>query len=263
MLKLFISHASEDEELARKIVVLISTALLLRADSIRCTSVDGYRLPAGADTNDQLRQEVLDSAAFIGILSHASMHSTWVLFELGARWGAGKNLIPLIAHGALMSLIDGPISGLNVIRADSRDQLHQLVGDLSGQLNIQPQSPAAYGRVLEDVLSHQPAKPVNTPAADSPPITVVRNSSKFEVARNQSVIDDLSGASVGLLHINSSTNSAHLKIALPGKEAIVFSEMTAGHVWSFEADGTAYRMYLTSVNFANYSATFEVRKLSK
>src|SRR5437762_5967682 len=90
MLKLFISHSSDDSELARRVVVLVSTALNLPAVAIRCTSVDGHRLPAGANTNDQLRQEVHDSVAFIGIVSQSSIRSMYVLFELGARWGAGE-----------------------------------------------------------------------------------------------------------------------------------------------------------------------------
>ena len=40
--RLFVSHAADDAELARRIVVLLSTALALPGKAIRCTSVDGY-----------------------------------------------------------------------------------------------------------------------------------------------------------------------------------------------------------------------------
>jgi hypothetical protein len=73
----------------------------------------------------------------------------YVLFELGARWGAGKNLIPLVAP---MSTLGGPLSGLNALRADVSAQLHQLVQDLGRQLSITPQSPAVFDRALQDVL---------------------------------------------------------------------------------------------------------------
>jgi hypothetical protein len=59
-------------------------------------SIDGYRLPGGADTDIQLRQEVHEADAFIGVISSHSISSLYVAFELGARWGAGRPLIPLI-----------------------------------------------------------------------------------------------------------------------------------------------------------------------
>lgn len=93
----FISHSSEDAGLAAQVVDLLRSALNLQAARVRCTSVDGYRLAAGADSDEQLRNEALDAIVFIGILSPLSMASAYVLFELGARWGAKKPIVPLLA----------------------------------------------------------------------------------------------------------------------------------------------------------------------
>src|SRR5688572_19277140 len=97
MVDVFISHSSQDSQLARQVVDLLRSSLNLRAQQIRCTSVDGYRLPAGANTDQQLREEALAARAFIGIISPFSLTSAYVLFELGARWGAGQPLFPLLA----------------------------------------------------------------------------------------------------------------------------------------------------------------------
>src|SRR5262245_7038271 len=116
-IRLFISHSSADVTLARQVVDLFRSSLNLRATEIRCTSVDGYRLPGGANTNAQLRLEVHDAQVLIGIISAASLTSQYVLFELGARWGAGRPLIPLLAPGTPTSVLDGPLSVLNAINA--------------------------------------------------------------------------------------------------------------------------------------------------
>jgi hypothetical protein len=261
-LQLFISHASDDRELARKVVALVSTALNLPATTIRCTSVDGYRLAAGANTNEQLRQEVHDSVAFIGIVSQASIRSMYVLFELGARWGAGKNLIPLIAHGVPMSILSGPISGLNALRAENSAQLHQLVDDLGRQLSIRPQSPAVFDRALQDVVATPATGSAGSPTSQAGSQSVVAAAgipSKLEVHKNHSAIDELTGASVALLKV-SIDRIVELKITLPGKETEVFHDITAGHIWKFESHGVPHRMQLTQVNYTKESVFLDVRK---
>jgi hypothetical protein len=87
---LFISHSSGDLAIIEPLVGLLRSALAISPDSLRCTSLDGYRLPGGASIDEQLRREVHDAEAFVGLISHRSLQSMYVLFELGARWGAGK-----------------------------------------------------------------------------------------------------------------------------------------------------------------------------
>ena len=84
MIKLFISHSSDDTELATLLVQLLATALVMKSQDIRCTSVDGYRLPGGADADEQLRDEAWSAECFLGIISSQSLASAYVLFELGA-----------------------------------------------------------------------------------------------------------------------------------------------------------------------------------
>ena len=88
----FISHSSADGETAAALVRLLRSALNLTPPDIRCTSVEGYRLPAGAPTDLQLREEIIAAAAMIGLISPGGMSSAYVPFELGARWGAKRYL---------------------------------------------------------------------------------------------------------------------------------------------------------------------------
>lgn len=159
MIDVFVSHSSQDQTLAKRLVDLFRSALTLRADQIRCTSVDGYRLPVGSDSDEQLRQEILGARAFVGILSPSSLASAYVLFELGARWGAGKQLAPVLAPATTPRDLRGPIAGLNSLRSDSSEQLHQLVQDLGSVLGIPPEAPQVYGPSVDSVLAIAHAAP--------------------------------------------------------------------------------------------------------
>lgn len=151
-IRIFISHSSEDKELAAAVVGLLQSALALPAASIRCTSVDGYGLPAGADTAYEIRQEVLSAPVLVGLVSSNSLRSAYVLFELGARWGRGKPL-PVLSAETSPGHLRGPLSGLNALSAANRAHLQQLVADLGRLLDIVPQPPATYALQIEVVLS--------------------------------------------------------------------------------------------------------------
>jgi len=147
----FISHSGKDEALALALIELLRAALGLRDEQIRCTSVDGYRLEAGANTNEQLKLEVRNAKAFIGLITPYSMASAYVLFELGARWGANLHMIPVLA-GVEPDALEGPLKGINAISAKNISQLHQLVQNLGTRLSLPMQAAASYTRYAENVI---------------------------------------------------------------------------------------------------------------
>lgn len=159
MIKLFISHSSLDLVVIEPLVELLKNAIDLPAREIRCTSLDGYRLPAGADMDELVRTEVQDAHIFIGLISRASVGSMYVAFELGARWGLRKPLIPLLAPGASTRLLGGPLMGLNALRLDSVSQIHQLVSELARELGKTPVSAAVYQKYIDSILSASVSKP--------------------------------------------------------------------------------------------------------
>ena len=152
-MQVFISHSSKDEVVAKRLVALLKAALNLPPSGIRCTSVDGHRLEVGADTESQLRRELIETRSFIGIISKSSMISAWVLFELGARWGAGKHLAPVLAPGAQVGLLKGPLSGLNALKCSSPAQLHQLIANIGRHLGITPNCPDSYQEQIDELAN--------------------------------------------------------------------------------------------------------------
>jgi hypothetical protein len=191
-IRVFISHASEDVPLAKALIELLRAALNLEAKAIRCTGVNGFRLSGGADTNEQLRIEVHESDTFIGIVSDKSLRSLYVLFELGARWGVRKTLIPLLAPGTPTSVLGGPLAGLNALRSDDRSQLLQLIDEVAEALSISTESGAVYQDKLDAVLAVPPS-PVEL---DEPPPSGVSRALSFE---DRSAVATLGDAAKELL----------------------------------------------------------------
>lgn len=152
-LSLFISHSSKDEKLAAVLVELIRGALNLPAQQIRCTSVNGYRLPIGTPTEERLRDEVHQASAFIGLITPSSIESAYVMFELGARWGAKLHLAPLLGAGANSSYLRGPLGSLNALNCEDAAQVHQMINDLCHVLGVQGQNqPAVYQRYVDELV---------------------------------------------------------------------------------------------------------------
>lgn len=153
MIKVLISHSSKDKQLAEAIINLLIKGLSLSPREIRCTSIDGYRLPCGVKTDEQLRREVCSCEVLLGVISLYALDSLYVLFELGARWGAGGHLLPLLAPGVSPEILKGPLSAFNALSCNNASQLHQLIEDLSKCLGISANSPAVYQKDIDIVSS--------------------------------------------------------------------------------------------------------------
>jgi hypothetical protein len=148
----FVSHSSRDSELARALVDLLRAALNIPAHAIRCTSLDGYRLPLGVSTDSRLRDELIQAKSFIGILTPSSLYSTYVLFEIGARWGAKLNILPVSAAGLDAEKLSGPLRGINVLALGNTANAHQLIQELASELGLDAQPAASYVRQLQAVV---------------------------------------------------------------------------------------------------------------
>jgi hypothetical protein len=146
-----ISHSSQDEALATALIDLLKSAIGLVARQIRCSSVDGYRLPVGVNSEDRLRKEVNAANVVIGLITPNSLTSDFVMFELGARWGSRLFLAPLLA-GVNANDLKQPLSLLNTLSAHNESQLCQLVDNIAAQLGITLQSAASYVRDVRTVM---------------------------------------------------------------------------------------------------------------
>ena len=150
---IFVSHSSKDAKIAKSLVLLLRAALNIPANRIRCTSVDGYRLRGGAHTDHELRRELRDAKVFVGLITRRSIQSTYVLFELGARWGGELPIVPMLVTSIDQDLMRGPLGGFNALACDSRSQIHQLVDDITVHLGVTSESAASYQDYVDEVIT--------------------------------------------------------------------------------------------------------------
>ena len=148
----FISHSSKDFEIAKPLIDLLQKALHLRSVDIRCTSVDGYGMPGGVSNDERLRAEVHDAQLLIGLITPNSLGSAYVFFELGARWGAEKPMIPLLASGVTPEQLGGPLSGINALDSRVGGQVYQLLEDAAKYLNLDLDKTSSYVAAVNELV---------------------------------------------------------------------------------------------------------------
>lgn len=161
-IRVFVSHAESDGDLVDSFVELLRSAMDIRHEEIRCTSVDGYRLPTGTEIDPQLRDEIVGAKVFAALLTPTSLQSEYVWFELGARWGHGASLLSLLAMGAEPSSLCGPLKGF-AARKSASGEIYQFLGDVARELGLQLHDPHVYQKQFKvfeaaanpDVATHK------------------------------------------------------------------------------------------------------------
>lgn len=149
---IFVSHSSKDHELTRAIVDLLTCALTMSQDEIRCTSLPGYKLPAGIPIEEQLRAEVLDSTTLIALVTPNSIRSSYVLFEIGARWGRKLHYFPVFAAGATPHDVNDWLRGINGTDCNDKTDLLALIPVIAKAVGRTAAQPNVYFHHIERVV---------------------------------------------------------------------------------------------------------------
>ncbi len=107
----------------------------------------------------------------MGSFGKCGLKSMYVLFELGARWGAGKPLIPLLAPGISAEILEGPISNINALTCSSAADLHSLVEQAAETISVKPEPASGYQNELEIVTALPQATPAAPPQVTTPQVS--------------------------------------------------------------------------------------------
>jgi hypothetical protein len=139
---------------------------------IRCTSIRGYELVAGSSIELELREEINSSRLFFGLLTPNSLQSTYVLFELGARWGIRKPWFLMFARGATVADLGGPLPAYHIAKSETEEDIVRMLEQVAKLLGVIPQNLSIVQQDLRRAveLAKSPATPTRnkteTPAPD-------------------------------------------------------------------------------------------------
>lgn len=150
-ISVFISHSSKDASIAALIAKLCKDALNLRSEQIRCTSVAGYKLPAGTKASSQLRRESVESFVMIAVISADSIQSVFSVFEMGARWGAERPLIPIAVPGFKLNELPKPLDELSALSCGNESDLLQLVRNIAEKLGVLSEPTETYLKSIQEI----------------------------------------------------------------------------------------------------------------
>jgi hypothetical protein len=139
-IRLFISHAHADADVASELVDVITSNLEVPGGELRCTSLPGYQLDLGAMAPDILRRELGSARCVIALLTPNSLGNDWVLFELGATWANTGASIPLLAGGPQDKDIPGPLRGAAGGQLTAPATIDRLLDQLARVLGWTPRS---------------------------------------------------------------------------------------------------------------------------
>lgn len=151
--RIFISHSAADEALASALVDCLLSAMVIDDADLRCTSVPGHKLPVGSDFAATLLKDIGDSSVVIGLITKSALTSSWVLFELGATWGAKKHMKPLVTDEVDLKSLPGPVSGRHVAKLSNKGDLNQFLEEIAETVGAKRRAAAKGLKPMEQLLS--------------------------------------------------------------------------------------------------------------
>jgi hypothetical protein len=151
-IRLFVSHAHEDKEIAAALVTVIE-AMMVPRERILCTSHDNskYREPEGVDVSRYLRDHLTQSSCVLGLLTPNSRKSTWCLFELGGAWALATRTYPLLAGG--FSLEELPaLKGTDAAQLTEAEEIRRVLANVRRALGWDERIKGSAAKELDDLV---------------------------------------------------------------------------------------------------------------
>lgn len=164
MVKVFVSHATADQELVEHLCDdILTMGCGLAGDDLFVSSLPEYGVPSGSDLLAYVRSRVTDATLVLAVITHTYPTRPVCVAELGAAWGAGSKLFPVLVPGVDRDRLDGVLKGvaLRYLNEESvLDELRDAIDALGVALPPQVTWTRAKGKWLTKVDELAAALPV-------------------------------------------------------------------------------------------------------
>jgi hypothetical protein len=251
-LDIFISHSSANQEVVKHFIELIVKAFKIDESKIRCTSVPGYKLPSGANVDSTLKTEIIDSKVFVGFITTESIESTYVLFELGARWGSDLGFRLINIDESLFGKLRPPLINHHINNIAERNGLYQILNELQKDLGYKQYDANAIENNVQNLIEL-----ISNLNNKKPDKEVVRGKSKGELSSYElDILKSAEGPSDGVIRIISSKDGTTIQC---GTKVILDSDSNKEiQQYKSAIESLLEKQFLTAIN--NNGTRYEFTK---
>lgn len=128
MAKLFISHSSKDRELIKTLVEFLQMGMGISRGEIFCTSYP-EELPTGEQFIEVIKKEMINCEVVFFVITDEFLRSQFCLTEMGAAWGLGKRIYPLMLV-KLERIENTPLKGIQVRFLEKQSDVNAIYDEL-------------------------------------------------------------------------------------------------------------------------------------
>ena len=153
-IRLFVSHAHCDREIAVALVKVIEAAMVPR-ERLLCTSHPDpkYREPEGVDVVKYLRDHLTQSSCVLGVLTPSSIKSPWCLFELGGGWALATRTYCLLAGGLSQESLPAALKGTDAGRLTEPEEIRRVLANLRQALVWDERIEGSAAKEIDDLVN--------------------------------------------------------------------------------------------------------------
>lgn len=149
--RVFISHATEDRELADKLVDLLQLGTDVGRKQVFCSSRRGTGIPAGSDFVRYIVEQMRDTVIVVQLVSPSFLASSFCMRELGAQWISEKDSFPLLVPPSDLDDVRTVLGVTQVERINDPAALDSLHDRIRAALHLNPDT-AQWTRKRDDFL---------------------------------------------------------------------------------------------------------------
>ena len=164
-MKVFISHITEDAELASVLKGWIESTFLGQVEVF----VSEYDISSGEQWFGRLGEELTDAKAMVVLCSERSVSSPWINFEVGAGHVKGVPVIPICYAGVSKDTLPAPLFFFQALDVQAANFGMTVIGDLAMHLGYTRTPPIRYEELAADLakaLSYIEGEPESNLPAD-------------------------------------------------------------------------------------------------